>query len=98
MTNTQTEAAPAPADNMPTDPVYLARFQAIRAAGGASHVARQLGFSKGEAVRLWYVSRDPSPEHARQLVAMCGNIVNLQQILPAAFAGLTAVELGYEPA
>ncbi len=85
------------APGMPTDPVRLARWQAIKAAGGASHVGRALGFKKGEAVRLWYVDRDPTAEQARQLVSLAGNVVTLAQVLPSAFAKLTAAELGYSP-
>lgn len=86
------------APGMPTDPVRLARWQAIKAAGGASHVGRVLGFKKGEAVRLWYVDRDPTAEHARKLVELSGGAVTLAQILPGAFSGLTVAELGYAPA
>lgn len=85
------------APGMPTDPIKRARWQAIRAAGGASHVGRALGFKKGEAVRLWYVDRDPSAEQARKLVALSGGTATLAEILPSAFAGLTAAELGYAP-
>lgn len=85
------------APGMPTDPVRLARWQAIRAAGGASHVGRALGFKKGEGVRLWYVDRDPTPEQARALVRLSGNVVTLPQILPGAFEGLSVSELGYSP-
>lgn len=86
------------AAGMPTDPVRLARWQAIKAAGGASHVGRALGFKKGEAVRLWYVDRDPTAEQARKLVELSRNAVTLDQILPTAFAGLTVADLGYVPA
>jgi hypothetical protein len=93
------KAKPVPlAPGMPTDPVRLARWQAIRAAGGASHVGRALGYTKGEAVRLWYVDRDPTAEQARKLVQLSQGAATLQQILPAAFDGLTAAELGYAPA
>lgn len=85
------------APGMPTDPVRLARWQAIKAAGGASHVGRALGFKKGEAVRLWYVDRDPTAEQARKLVELARGTVSLAQILPGAFAGLTVAELGYTP-
>jgi len=85
------------APGMPTDPVRLARWQAIKAAGGASHVGRALGFKKGEAVRLWYVDRDPTAEQARKLVELARGTVSLSQILPTAFANLTAAELGYAP-
>lgn len=85
------------APGMPTDPVRLARWQAIKAAGGASHVGRALGFKKGEAVRLWYVDRDPTAEQARKLVELARGTVSLSQILPGAFANLTTAELGYTP-
>ena len=85
------------APGMPTDPVRLARWQAIKAAGGASHVGRALGFKKGEAVRLWYVDRDPTAEQARKLVHLAGGVVSLAQVLPGAFDGLTVAELGYSP-
>lgn len=94
--NEQTAGTPA-APGMPTDPVRLARWQAIKAAGGASHVARVLGFKKGEAVRLWYVNREPTAEQARELVKLAGGVVTLAQVLPSAFADLTAAELGYTP-
>lgn len=89
--------APASAPGMPTDPVRRARWIAIKAAGGASHVARELGFNKGESVRLWYIDREPSAENARKLVAMCAGVATLAEILPSAFAGLTTAELGYAP-
>lgn len=89
--------APPTAPGMPTDPVRLARWQAIKAAGGASHVGRALGFKKGEAVRLWYVDRDPTAEQARQLVKLAGGVVSLAQVLPSAFGDLTTAELGYAP-
>lgn len=85
------------APRMPTDPVKLARWQAIKTAGGASHVGRVLGFTKGEAVRMWYVNRDPSAEHARKLVELSGGTVSLSQILPSAYSDLTVDELGYQP-
>ena len=91
------KALPTP-PGMPTDPVRRARWTAIRAAGGASHVGRTLGYTKGEPVRMWYVSRDPSPAEARKLVAMCQGAATLAEILPDAFKGLTAAELGYRPA
>lgn len=90
--------SPAMAPNMPDDPVMRARWQAIKAAGGATHVGKALGFTKGEAVRLWYVDRHPTAAQARKLVELSGNMVSLAQILPEAFAGLTAKELGYVPA
>lgn len=96
MTDTPNTMPAAP--GIPTDPVRLARWQAIRAAGGATHVGRALGFSKGEPVRLWYVDRDPSAEQARQLVKLAPGVATLAQILPSAFADLTAAELGYQPA
>jgi hypothetical protein len=86
------------APGMPADPVRRARWIAIKAAGGASHVGRTMGFTKGEAVRLWYVNRDPTPEQARKLVQLSGGAATLQQILPAAFDQLTVAELGYQPA
>lgn len=82
---------------MPNDPVRIARWQAIRAAGGASHVGRIMGYQKGEAVRLWYVNRDPTAEQARKLVEMSGGAVTLEQILPSAYGKLTKAELGYAP-
>lgn len=82
---------------MPTDPVRLARWQAIKAAGGASYVGRVLGFKKGEGVRLWYVDRDPTAEQARKLIELSRGAATLEQILPGAFANLTAAELGYTP-
>ena len=104
-TNSTTRRKPAKrdkalpmAEGMPTDPIRRARWQAIKAAGGASHVGRTLGFTKGEAVRLWYVDRDPTAEQARKLVQLSGGVVSLAQILPGAFADLTAAELGYQPA
>jgi hypothetical protein len=97
MTSKTKNNALAAAPGMPTDPVLLARWQAIRAAGGASHVARELGYSKGEGVRLWYVNRDPTAEQARKLVQMAGGVVTLAQVLPSAYADLTAAELGYTP-
>lgn len=87
----------ATAPGMPTDPVRRARWVAIKAAGGASHVGRALGFKKGEAVRLWYVDRDPTAEQARKLIELCGGAATLADVLPSAFAGLTAAELGYAP-
>lgn len=90
------KATPA-APGMPTDPVRLARWQAIKAAGGASFVGRALGFKKGEAVRLWYVDRDPTAEQARKLVELARGTVSLAQVLPSAFAGLSVAELGYAP-
>lgn len=98
MSNTTQSPPVQEAPGMPDDPVRRARWQAIRAAGGASHVGRAMGFKKGEAVRLWYVDRDPSAEQARQLVALSGGIVTLEQILPGTFGGLTVAELGYTPA
>ena len=89
---------PVLAPGMPDDPVRRARWIAIKAAGGASHVGRALGFTKGEAVRLWYVDRDPTPKQARELVRMCAGAATLQQILPDAYDGLTVAELGYAPA
>ena len=50
-----------------------------------------------ESVRRWYVNTDPSPADARTLVKLCDHVVTLQEILPDAFAGLTAQELGYQP-
>ena len=91
----KTDAAAPP--GIPTDPVRRARFLAIQAAGGASHVGRELGYAKGETVRLWYVDRDPTPEHARKLVAMSQGAATLAEILPDAYKGLTAKELGYRP-
>lgn len=86
------------APGQPTDPVRLARWRAIKMAGGASHVGRALGFSKGEAVRLWYVDRDPTAEQARKLVELVDGAVTLREILPSAFDGLSAQHLGYAPA
>lgn len=99
MTRTTKAKPPAlpVAPGCPDDPVRAARWRAIQAAGGASHVARAMGFKKGESVRLWYVDRDPTPEQARKLVAMTDGAIKLQQILPEAFAGLTVHELGYQP-
>lgn len=85
------------APGMPEDPVLRARWQAIKAAGGASFVGRALGFKKGESVRLWYVDRDPTAEQARKLVELSQGAATLHQILPGAFAGLTEAELGYRP-
>lgn len=85
------------APGMPTDPIRLARWQAIKASGGASYVGRALGFKKGESVRLWYVDRDPTAEQARKLVELSRGAATLAQILPAAFANLTTAELGYQP-
>lgn len=104
MTNTKPKAKRAKAmqlaPGIPTDPTLLARWNAIKAAGGASHVARALGFKKGEAVRLWYVDREPTAEHARklvELVKLSGGSTTLAQILPGVYANLTAAELGYTP-
>lgn len=104
MTTTQPKARKKQARNaitrppgMPHDPVKQARWRAIRMAGGASFVGRELGFSKGEAVRLWYVDRDPTAEQARKLVELVDGAVTLREILPAAFDGLTAAHLGYTP-
>ena len=73
--------------DLPADPVRRARFVAIRATGKKTH----------ESVRRWYVNTDPSPADARTLVKLCDHVVTLQEILPDAFAGLTAQELGYQP-
>ena len=83
--------------DLPADPVRRARFVAIRAAGGTVRVARATGKKTHESVRRWYVNTDPSPADARTLVKLCDHVVTLQEILPAAFAGLTAQELGYQP-
>lgn len=83
--------------DLPEDPVRRARFVAIRAAGGTSRVARATGKKAHESVRRWYVNTDPSPADARTLVQLCDYVVTLPEILPEAFAGLTAQELGYQP-
>lgn len=83
-----------------TQTVNDARRAAIQAAGGASHIARELGRERGEGVRRWYVDLHPTPEQARLLVQMAadaGHKVTLAEILPGAYAGLTKKALGYAP-
>lgn len=82
---------------LPDDPVRRARFVAIRAAGGTVRVARATGKKTHESVRRWYVNTEPSAADARTLVQLCDYVVTLPEILPGAFAGLTAQELGYQP-
>lgn len=82
---------------VPTDPTLLARYMAIQAAGNATIVAKALGFSRGEAVRLWYVNREPTAQQARKLAELGNYQVPLAQILPEVFGDLTAKELGYTP-
>ena len=82
---------------LPDDPVRRARFVAIRAAGGTVRVARATGKKTHESVRRWYINTDPSPADARTLVKLCDYVVTLADVLPDAFAGLSAQELGYQP-
>ena len=84
---------------VPEDPIRYARWHAIRLCGGTNKVGKAMGFKHGEAVRRWYVDRDPSPEQARKLVALCGYAVTLREILPGAYGNprLTVLELGYTP-
>ena len=82
---------------LPEDPVRRARYIAIRTAGGTVRVARATGKKTHESVRRWYVNTDPSPADARTLVKLCDYVVTLQEVLPDAFADLTAQELGYQP-
>lgn len=83
--------------DLPEDPVLRARFIAVRTAGGVSKVARSVGLVNHQSVRRWFGDGAPSPQQARQLVALCGNTVTLQQLLPDVYGGLTAEELGYSP-
>ena len=99
-TNKNTLAEALQASGMPSDPVLRARWQAIRAAGGASHVARIFGYKRGEAVRKWYVEGSttaPTPVQARELVKMAGGIITLEALLPETYGDLTVAELGYQP-
>lgn len=82
---------------LPSDPVRRARFVAIRAAGGTVRVARAIGKKSHETVRRWYVDTDPTAADARVLVRLCDHVVTLREVLPGAFADLTAAELGYQP-
>lgn len=82
---------------LPDDPVRRARYVAIRTAGGTVRVSRAIGKKSHETVRRWYLDTDPTASDARVLVKLCANVVSLQDILPEAFAGLTATELGYLP-
>jgi hypothetical protein len=91
--NTETNTNP----ELPEDPVRRARYVAIRAAGGTVRVARAIGKKSHETVRRWYVDTDPSAPDARTLVSLCGGVVKLPDVLPAAYAGLSLDELGYLP-
>lgn len=83
--------------DMPTDPVLRARFIAIRTAGGNVKVARAVGLKNHGSVRRWMIDGTPSPEQARALVKLCGNVVSLADILPDVYGGLSVTELGYAP-
>ena len=82
---------------LPEDPIRRARYVAIRAAGGTVRVARAIGKKSHETVRRWYVDTDPTAADARTLVKLCDNVVTLPEILPDAYAELSAQELGYSP-
>lgn len=99
MTRKQAKAPKIIAPGAPTDPVYLERWKAIRIAGGFTEVARQMKprLNKGESVRMWTISRDPSPDQARQLVRLSGGSTTLEKLLPNVYGGLTVAELGYKP-
>ena len=99
MARKATNAPEITAPGAPADPTYLERWKAIRLAGGFTEVARKMKppLRKGESVRMWTISRDPSAAQARQLVALSGNSTTLAKLLPDVYGGLTVAELGYEP-
>jgi DNA-binding transcriptional regulator YdaS (Cro superfamily) len=75
----------------------LIRF-AITVAGGTVKMAEALGYATPESVRKFYATgADVPAEKARAFVGLAGGAVNLAQVRPDLYAGLTVSELGYAP-
>lgn len=88
---------PSPANQI-TAQQEVAIRAAIRAAGGLLKMSRQLGYKTAERVRQFYSRGCGVPaEKARAFVKAAQGAVNLVQIRPDLYAGLTVEELGYSP-
>lgn len=70
----------------------------IGAAGGIIKMSRELGYKTAERVRQFYARGCGVPaEKARAFVKAAQGAVNLVQVRPDLYAGLTVEELGYSP-